>query len=87
MEYQYKGTKNDWQTDTFPQPFDVPTLDQHKQMKGDWSDYLSLQSWAGRYLNGMKRNDKIVNLELNTGTGSFKLFKRPFPGFLTILTL
>ena len=35
----------------------------------------------------------VVNLskavfEINTlRTGSFKLFKRPFPGFLTILTL
>jgi hypothetical protein len=28
------------------------------------------------------------NIFLNTlRTGSFKLFKRPFPGFLTILTL
>ena len=29
-----------------------------------------------------------INIFLNTlRTGSFKLFKRPFPGFLTILTL
>jgi len=29
-----------------------------------------------------------IKMELNTlGTGSFKLFKRPLPGFLTILTL
>jgi len=29
-----------------------------------------------------------IKVTVNTlGTGSFKLFKRPFPGFLTILTL
>ena len=30
----------------------------------------------------------VGNIHVNTlRTGSFKLFKRPFPGFLTILTL
>jgi len=31
---------------------------------------------------------KRMNIHINTlRTGSFKLFKRPLPGFLTILTL
>jgi len=36
-----------------------------------------------------KKEEKcVVFLAVNTlRTGSFKLFKRPFPGFLTILTL
>jgi len=34
-----------------------------------------------------RRRRKLLH-DLNTlGTGSFKLFKRPLPGFLTILTL
>jgi hypothetical protein len=34
-----------------------------------------------------KRRRKLLD-DLNTlRTGSFKFFKRPFPGFLTILTL
>jgi hypothetical protein len=35
-----------------------------------------------------RENSEQCNDRLNTlRTGSFKLFKRPFPGFLTILTL
>jgi hypothetical protein len=34
------------------------------------------------------REDQNTHFMFNTlRTGSFKLFKRPFPGFLTILTL
>ena len=32
-------------------------------------------------------DDDIFINTLRTGGGSFKLFKRPFPGFLTILNL
>ena len=39
------------------------------------------------YIFGLKQIDEL-NAVINTlRTGSFRLFKRPFPGFLTILTL
>ena len=39
-----------------------------------------------RQISHVKHTEQLI--EVNTlRTGSFKLFKRPFPGFLTILTL
>jgi len=48
-------------------------------------DPRTVQPVVSRYTDYATRP---ILLELNTlRTGSFKLFKRPFPGFLTILTL
>ena len=39
-------------------------------------------------LNRLKEEAELAGLHINTlMTGLFKLFKTPFPGFLTILTL
>ena len=39
-------------------------------------------------LKRLKEEAELAGLHINTlMTGSFKLFKTPFPGFLTILTL
>ena len=41
-----------------------------------------------KYLGTTVTNQNSIQEEINTSrTGSFKLFKRPFPWFLTILTL
>jgi len=47
-----------------------------------------LSLFLSKFYNSTSLQSFIQKLNLNTlRTGSFKLFKRPFPGFLTILTL
>ena len=44
---------------------------------------LEVKNWMRVALD----RDELAKLLNTLRTGSFKLFKRPFPGFLTILTL
>jgi hypothetical protein len=56
------------------------------RMKTDNSSFGRVEQF--KYLGTTLTKQTSIQEEINTlRTGSFKLFKRPFPGFLTILTL
>jgi hypothetical protein len=47
---------------------------------------MNVKFWSNSS-EGKRREISVQNLTHWGRAGSFKLFKRPFPGFLTILTL
>ena len=58
-----------------------------KPLSGDFNDMLTLTS-VDFQLDAQNSYSVTYNTFINTlRTRSFKLFKRPFPGLLTILTL
>jgi hypothetical protein len=69
----------------------------HLKMGGETAHEMSLSEIYVPEINNIVQNNcgvtsrcynHLGNHYINTlRTGSFKLFKRPFPGFLTILTL
>jgi hypothetical protein len=58
---------------------------------GGWTNSSEIHNIINsiRYKEKLPEESKMsIIVSINTlRTGSFKLFKRPFPGFLTILTL
>ena len=65
------------------------TITHHQERKQLYLQYLVFVTpLLLRFTTGTSWTRERSSRQLNTmRTGSFKLFKRPFPGFLTILTL
>jgi hypothetical protein len=54
---------------------------------GDYNSFYGKGNENLQLVTGFFVHQRIVSTVNTLRTGSFKLFKRPFPGFLTILTL